>query len=78
MHERTMGMIQRLEALPCPIKKKAGLAYRLGTSFPSWLDGFDSRIPLFSTLWGDKRSFSCAPSGLGHVPCIETQGVALR
>src|SRR5207302_3977121 len=26
----------------------AGLAYRLGTSFPSWLDGFDSRIPLFA------------------------------
>ena len=24
----------------------AGLAYRLGNSFPSCLDGFDSRIPL--------------------------------
>lgn len=25
----------------------AGLAYRLGTSFPCWQNGFDSRIPLF-------------------------------
>lgn len=32
-------------------RSQAGLADRLGTSFPSWLDGFDSRIPLslFST-----------------------------
>ena len=40
----------------------AGLAYRLGTSFPSWLDGFDSRIPLSTASMIEAVSVSTPPA----------------